>query len=428
MKLKEEIYSKSKALLRVAAIAALFQGGCISQTDSAPTTSSGVFQKKVFKKMPMPSLTEQEKQQYEHLMQNYATRSLSARKVLQELVEQNISLELFTKEQDKDNLFRAGETGKNSIRLNRLIKEKSVSLEDTFFHEAEHALHLKQATDAGINSCSFSSLNDIYIYVSLMEALAYRKAALCTMEYHRVKAAQKKAMDIFNMRFSAKGKDTDERFNYEKDAIMLINSDTNVLPNQVYFKENPNWNRIASILSRGEVTKIVGLPQPTLTFLNLCLLRELEKHPNAQKLEDLNISCALANRSSLQKDQRAIKEMISNLALEVYAMCQKTKKGFSEQTNDSFLKIIGWPTAQQKAEIERKKTTFQKVRDDNLAHFKTGELFDLMDNLLSSDEIKAYNPPKIEQYRKILKFGKMFLIPNKPSKNVQLKKGKGQSV
>ena len=85
-----------------------------------------------------------------------------------------------------------------------------------------------------------------------------------------------KAQEVFIERLSTKSKDEGERFSYEKDAIRLANTETNKLPNQIYFKQNPDWDKIVSLLSRGEVKKISQLPQPTLTFLSVCLFREVK--------------------------------------------------------------------------------------------------------------------------------------------------------
>ena len=118
--------------------------------------------------------------------------------------------------------------------------------------------------------------------------MAYRKAALCCGEYESspfsFKKISQKAEDVFVERLKTDTKFIEERRNYEDYALALSSFETNVLPNQVYFKQNPDWDKIASLLSRGEVKKVPVLPRPTLTFLGKCLLYELKKHPHAKKL------------------------------------------------------------------------------------------------------------------------------------------------
>lgn len=419
MTFRKTTMSKTKILMRIIALATLLQGGC---------SSVPVFKKKASfvkteqqEKVPyliMDDLSSSEKSFLDHFIKDYMEKSPSARKLLWELKNQKAHLEFFDKEVDKDNLFRAGSSDENTLSLNRKIREKGVSFDETFFHEAEHVAHLKKIHKFGINACSFSSLNDIYTYVVLLEALADRKAALCCMEHSPNRLSNqdilKKAEEVFEKRLLTKDKDPDERLSYEKDAIMLANSETNKLPNQIYFKQKPNWNKIVSLLSRGEVKKISILPQPTLTFLQVCLLREIMKNPNAEKLEDLEISCALTNKSNLQKNQKEVKEMISNLLIEVYGMCQKTKRSFPQKIRNDFLNLIGWPTAEQMNKIKKKEISFQEARTSNLEKFKTGELFDKAKKLLNSPEIRAFNIPEIQVFSKMLHFEKMILVPSKP--------------
>ena len=417
---KKSFFTGFKTLVRMAAFTGLLQGGCSFQSEEeAP--SDQAFPKKTRQYLVTTDLTPDEEYSFNVFMQKYATHSPSAKKILEELANQGVALKLFTQDLNEDNLFRAGESTEDVLFLNRLIKEKKVSFENTFFHEAEHVIHLKKAHQEGINARSFSSLNDVYIYATLLEALAYRKASLCQMEYDpkgkTLKKIEEEAEDIFTKRLLTESKDKDERLSYETDAIKMANSETNQLPNQVYFKSSPDWNQIVSLLSRGEVKEISVLPQPTLTFLGVCLFRELSKHPDAESLNDLDISCVLKNKQALQKDQKAIKETISNLLMETYGLCRNKKPSLPKKTFQNFLFLIGWPNAQQMEQIKQKKITFQEVRDANLEKFKTEDLFDQAIELLKSPEVKVYGVQDMKKYAKMLEFEKRILIPQNLQKS-----------
>ncbi|MBR6232105.1 MAG: hypothetical protein IKQ99_03290, partial [Alphaproteobacteria bacterium] len=165
-----------------------------------------------------------------------------------------------------------------------------------------------------------------------------------------------------------------------------------------------------------EVNHISALPQPTLTFLGVCLLREIEKNPEAKKLEDFEVSCILSNKSVLQQDQQAIRIMVSDLLTEAYDVCQTQGKSLSPQLFNSFLYHIGWPTAQQMQKIKEKEVSFKQVRDDNLSKFKVNELFDGAEKILFSPEIKAFNLPDLHKLTKVLHFEKMILLPSQDTK------------
>ena len=407
-----------KTLVHIIALSSVFQGlGCKDgQYNSIESPAVHHIQKKI--PLKMPSLTPEEQKGLSDFIANYSCKSPSAKKIFSELATQGAQLCFFERVPDKDNIFQAGESDENTLSLNRLIKKKNVSFDDTFFHEAEHVVHLKKAHQSGINGCSFSSLNDVYIYATLLEALAYRKAALCCMEYNSKGLSKEeivqKAQEVFIERLSTKSKDEDERFSYEKDAIRLANTETNKLPNQIYFKQNPDWDRIVSLLSRGEVKQIPQLPQPTLTFLSVCLFREIQKNPNAESLNDLDISCILTNKSDLQKDEKAIKRMISNLLTEVYNMCRSVKP-FSQETRNTFFRLVGYPTTDQMEQIKQKKISIEQVRELNLEKLKTSQLFDAGKELLLSPEVESFGIQDTKIFAKMLHFSKMILVPPKTS-------------
>ncbi len=405
-----------KFFLRMLALIGCLQAGCTSPFQKTQLSDDAQLR---YTNSFLGELPSGERRFWRNFIEDYAQKSPTSKKLLADLLRQNARLKMFTKQAGKDNVFRAGESTENLLKLNRLIQTKGISLPDTFFHEGEHVIHLKRAHQHGINARSFSSLNDVYIYATLLEALAYRKAAICCAEYEKKLTEaeiQKKAKDVFERRLLTRHHDPNVRSSYERSAIILTNSETNQLPNQVYFDKNVDWNQIVSILSRSEVKEISVLPQPTLTFLSLCLLRELEKHPDAKELKDLDISCVLANKTSLQKDQLAIKTLISDHLMEVYDACQKKEKRLSKNMRNSFLYLIGWPDKQQHEQIESKKTTFKKVRDFNLSQFEIGELFDRAQELIKSPEVRAYNDPYIRHFEQILRFEKMILVPSKKQK------------
>ena len=422
MPFKKEFYVISKKMMQVAALAALLQGGCTSTSTLNERLSDSSDREK--KALVLDNLTSDEEKYLHSFMDDYAQKSPTAKKLLEELTRQNAHLNFFNADLGVGNIFHAGLSDENNLGLNRDIKQKGVSFANTFFHEGEHVVHLKQSHKNGINACSFSSLNDVYIYATLLEALAYRKAALCCDEYAQKlspKQIAENANDTFKKRLRVSAKYMEERLTYERDAIMMANFETNTLPNQIYYKRKPDWDKIVSVLSRGEVKKVPFLPQPTLLFLSACLYRELEKHPNAQSLDDLDISCALTNRSALQKNEKEIKAMVSSLLVEVYDLCQESDKTLSEKMMYAFLYTIGWPNKKQQEKIDQKMVDFEAVRDENLSKFKTGDLFDRAIMLLNSKEVQSHKIPKFEIYPKVLKFEKMILVPDDKRQKINSK-------
>lgn len=401
----------SPKLWRMIALAGIFQSGCLSSPQPVNENLLALSEQV----LSMDNLTAKEKDSLRSFIDDSSAKSSAARKIFQELAKQNTRIYLFNSDLGAGNIFHAGLSDENTLGLNRQITEQGFSFGDIFFHEAEHVVHLKRSHKNGINAHSFSSLNDVYIYATLLEALAYRKAALCCAECQQLPREKVKQLadEAFKNRLLTSGKYMEERLTYERDAIVMANSETNTLPNQIYFKKKPNWNKIVSVLSRGEVKEIPHLPQPTLLFLSACLYKELEKNPKARSLNDLDISCVLTNQSKLQKDTKEIKALISTLLIEVYDICQKSKKKLSDNAMYSFLYAIGWPTKDQQKQIDKGETDFENVRDINLSKFKTEKLFDMAMTLLNSKEVQSYKIPKLEIYRKVLKFEKMILIPNK---------------
>ena len=413
--MKKTFSSKTKLLMRIVALTGLLQAGCSSLPLFKKNAPSTIVQTSTQPPLNMDSLSSSERAFFTGFMNSYQAKSPSARKLLSELKAQGAYLKLFDKEADKVDLLRAGSSTADSLELNRKIRSSGIPLDNTFFHEGEHVVHTKRSHNNGINACSFASLDDVFIYATLMEALAYRKAALCCGEYENspssFKEVAKKAEDIFIERLRTNTKDIDERLNYENSALLLSSCQTNVLPNQVYFRRNPDWDQIVSLLSRGEVRKVPLLPQPTVDFLGKCLFTELKKHPQAQKLDEFDISCVLANKSALQKDHKAIKRVISDRLLEVYAICSKGGHALPKKTKDSFVYYMGWPTPAQLENVRQKKITFQEARDANLEKFKTRELFEAAEKLLTSPEIKAFGIPDIQTVTKVLLFEKAILLP-----------------
>ena len=420
MTLKKTLSSKIKNLGRILALSAVFQAGC-----EAFNSNSETHQKQ--NELTLLDLSPVERETINCFIQDYSERSPAAKKVFQELNQQGARFEFYDENPDEKGLFWAGRSSEDVLSINRKIVENGVSFPNTFFHEAEHVIHLKRAHQQGINAHSFSSLNDVYVYATLLEALAYRKAALCCSEYGNKDKTPKEisahAESIFRERLTTKNKELDERFSYEEDAIKMANSETNTLPNQVYFPSKVDWNHVVSVLSRGEVKKVPVMPQPTLLFLNVCLYRELEKHPKAEKLDDLDISCLLKNRSELQKDDKGIKENLSNFLINIFNICQKKERQLSNETKGQFLYLIGWPTAKQQQQIDQGKTDVKSVYDSNLARFDTAVLFNSAEKLLQSPEVSAYRDPEIELYRKMIHFEKMILLPQKTSE-MKMKKEK----
>lgn len=420
MNKQKKTTNKSKLMVRIAALASLFQTGCASlplfqkAADARPVEiqSSSHFVKK---------LTTTEKDFWKNFIRAYSRKSRAARKILNELIYQDAEMDFFDQGLDKDNLFWAGKSDENTLNLNRDIKNKGVSLPNTFFHEAEHVVHLKRARQNGINAASFASLDDVFIYATLLEALAYRKAALCCEEYKGTKNAQRLAEDVFLNRLKTTSKPIEERLSYEESALALSAFETNSLPNQVHFKKNPDWDQIVSLLSRGEVKKVPFLPQPTILFLSSCLNNELDKHPDAKGVEELDISCVLENKDVIQTQEVEIKRSISNFLMQIYDLSQKSQNPPSSEIKNRLLYLMGWPDAEQTRKIEQKEISFSQVRDLNLSRFKTEDLFDEAIKLIQSRDLQACQNPKINRYGQILTFEKKILIPNKSQQKVKAK-------
>ena len=155
----------------------------------------------------------------------------------------------------------------------------------------------------------------------------------------------------------------------------------------------------------------------------MCLQDELKRHPHAKGLDEFDISCILSNKSELQKDQKAIKDMISNTLLKTYNMCLKSAQPLPKKVHETFLYLTGWPTEKQMKEIKQKKITFKQAREINLEKFKISELFDMSEKFLTSQQIKSLNIPDTQIMAKVLHFEKMILIPS-VSKSRTLKKQK----
>ena len=419
MNLKKKFSLGSKKILRILALMGVLQTGCASLQPFQKDPDSMTVQ------LQSPSLiknlTPKEKIFWKKFIKNYSQKSMAARKILSELFHQNAKIQFFVQKPDKNNVFLAGKSDENTLGLNRLIESKRVSLADTFFHEAEHVAHLKRAHQNGINAASFASLDDVYIYATLLEALAYRKAALCCAEYNGVKNPKRLADSIFIERLKNDKKDIYERLSYEQSAFTIANLETNSLPKQVYFKNNPDWDKIVSILSRDEVKKVPVFPQPTILFLGSCLASELEKHPNANTLSELDLSCALVHKSALQKNEVDIKRSISNFLIKIDDICCHSGHSLSREMRKKFFYYIGCPDLEQERKIAQKKTNFMDVRDLNLKKFKTSELFDAAIDLIRSPQIQAYQNPKISLYARILAFEKMILVPNKNYPKIKTK-------
>ena len=294
---------------------------------------------------------------------------------------------------------------------------RGILFPDTVFHEAEHVLHMNAAYQHGINALSFKSLNDIYIYCTLMEALACRKAAIVCAEYDNglESFAQAKTLgaDAFEKRMMVGDRPIEERWSYEQSAMAHLLLETNALPNQVYFPRNPDWNQVVSILSRGEVTKVSHLPEPSLMFINACILKEMEKHPNAKRIDEFDMSCALNNRSSLWKDELAIKRMIYSVLLETHDACVKTHRVFSSEIQYAFLYWMGWPTATQMDLITAKEKTFNEVQEENFSEFTTEQMFDAAESLIALPEVQSYHLNETENYGRMLHFSRQILLPEK---------------
>ncbi|MBQ4471634.1 MAG: hypothetical protein II942_00085 [Alphaproteobacteria bacterium] len=408
----KKVSKKGKMVARIAAIAALFQTGCASMPVAHKDKQSVQV---TAEQVAVQNMTTEEEEHFRKFFADYAKKSPTAQKVLTELYQQNASVALFDKEPDENNIFDAGLSNEDEVGLNRRMEELGVPLGNTFFHEAEHVLHLKQAHTNGINAASFKSLDDVYVYCTIMEGLAERKAKMVCVEYDYgpwfSEAAKERAEAVFNERIKTTCRDFEERLAYEKAAVILANSETNTLPNQRYFERNPNWDEIISIMSRGEVRHLDVVPQPTLPFLHLCILKELEKNPNAMSLDEFDLSCALAHRSVLQQNEADIRETISDVLMQTYAACENTGTPLQQDTLYSFLYLIGWPTAAQQALIDREEKTFDEVRAENLAAIPIPELLDGAVNLIQSEDVQAYQIYETRYYGKMFYFEKQILCP-----------------
>lgn len=420
----KQISRKGKLVARMAAVAALLQAGCAVVPHSSRSEKVSVVQNQKAVGLHFENMTPEEEANLRELITAYGLRSSSGMKLLKEMARQGVTIEFFDKDLNEDRILDAGLSSEDTISLNRKMKENGVSFDNTFFHESEHAVHLKAAHTHGINAHSFASLDDVYVYATLLEGLAYRKAAMCCAEYEGKSKAEVVAEgdNAFRDRMQVSSKPMEERSSYEKAAVALANCETNVLPNQVYFKSNPDWNQVVAILSRDEVKDLPVLPEPSLMFLNLCLLREIQKNPDARTLEDLDISCGLSNRELLRRDDMGIKKMISNLLMETVDACRATPQSVSKDTLYSFLYLIGWPTAQQMEMLERGEKTFDEVREENLAEFSTPDLFDSAIDLIQSPEVQACNIDETRYYGKILQFEKQILCSQSIDKNLRREK------
>ena len=399
---------------RILALAALLQTGCaaVSNPKGKPNKNP-VVQQVTHRGWAFKDVTPEEKRNLQRFFIQYAQASPTARQMLHALADAGTTIEFFDKEQDSNNLFDAGLSDENVLGLNRKMIAKGVSFDDTFFHEGEHVLHLREMLRCGINARSFRSLDDLYTYLNLMEALAYRKAALCRGEYKYhpdFERAKKEADEVFLARLSAETMAVEERQAYEEAAIARANTETNILPNQVYFNSEPNWNQLVSVMSRGEVTQMPILPKPTLSFLTLCIFRELEKNPNAQSLDEFDLSCVLAHQSTLCQDEGAIKKFISSLLIETYDACCNTQHApMSEKTQQSFLYLSGWPNRQQMESVNQGSLDFVDAMEDNLRQFAVEDLFDAAQELIESKEVQSYATPQTQHYGRLLYFEKQVL-------------------
>lgn len=352
---------------------------------------------------------------------DFATHSPSARKILDEILLCAPTISFFEEKPGEDRSVLGGSGGDDELLLNSNVEVREVEpLERTFFHEGEHVAHLKMAHALGINALSFASLDDVFCYNALIEALAERKSAICLAErelYPLNKEKEKHIKSIgeeaFLRALCGTNRDMVIQNAYVEQTMKMANGETNALPNQVYFKENPDWDNIVKRISRGEVTKVPILPVPTLQFMNVCLLREIEKHPDAKSLDDFDVSCSLSNRSILGKDEAAIKRMISDMLMEVVqGMVEKpTGKELSSEVTDAFVYWIGFPDDKQQEQIDNGKIDFDAVRDFNLAPLKTSEMFDAAENLIQSAEVQSFDTPETKTFGRILHFGKQIVLP-----------------
>ena len=411
----KKISQKGRMFARIAALAALFQGGCAVLPQSENDKANHTITQTAKQGLKLKDMTSEEEIDFKSFVVSYSQKSPTARQVLKDLARLGTTIEYFEKEQDEGDMFDAGLSDENVLSLNRLMFEKGVPFDDTFFHESEHVLHVTEAHRHGINGASFRSLDDVYIYGTIMEALAYRKAALCCTEYTNgpegYAAAHEVADAIFLKRLSADNKVDEEREAYENAAFYRKTFETNMLPNQVYFRSEPDWNHIVTVMSRGEVTEVPVLPKPTPRFLHLCILNELEKNPNLTNPEDFDLSCVLKNRSSLTEDESRLKKAIADLLGEVYVACEKTGKSFENDTQYAFLYLMGWPNDVQMMQIQDETVSFDEARDANLSQIPMPELFDSAIRLIESPDVQAFDIYETQNYAKMLRLEQQILYP-----------------
>ena len=401
-----QINKKSQNLARLTAIAALLQcGGFVNETraEDVPVQPAGALTTK---------LTQDETQDFAALLRDYAEKSPAARKLIGEFAGLGEGAKLSDPDVAKYCLELARRKGHIS---HEVLEDKQVPFAERVFHEIEHKLQLKQAADNNINAASFATVDDLYTYLTLIEALAERKATLCREEYARggegFQQARTLANIAFNKRLLVHESPIPRYTKNEEAAVFLTNTEPPVFANQTYFGPNPNWDEIVSVLSRGEVTKMPVEPRVSLNFLSVCLWRGLEKNPNATSIKDFDVSCALSHLSELQKDEKTIKTVISDALVEVYNSCVKTGKPVSPKMRQMFSYLAGVANAEQEKAIAAGKMARIDAFNENLKEFSVPELFDLAINLVESPEVQAYQTNATKKLGKILRFEKQILVP-----------------
>lgn len=401
-----QINKKSQNLARLTAIAALLQcGGFVNETraEDVPVQPAGALTTK---------LTQDETQDFAALLRDYAEKSPAARKLIGEFAGLGEGAKLSDPDVAKYCLELA--RGKGHLS-HEVLEDKQVPFAERVFHEIEHILQLKQAADNNINAASFATLDDLYTYLTLIEALAERKATLCREEYARggegFQQAKTLANIAFNKRLLVHESPIPRYTKNEEAAVFLTNTEPPVFANQTYFGPNPNWDEIVSVLSRGEVTKMPVEPRVSLDFLSVCLWKGLERNPNATSVKDFDISCVLSHQSELQKDEVGIKRIISNGVREVYYSCVKTGKPISPSVTQMFKYLSGVPTAEQEKEIAAGKMTRDAALETNWKGFSVPEMFDLAIDFVESPAVRAYQTDATKRFGKILRFEKQILVP-----------------
>lgn len=352
----------------------------------------------------------------------FCLQSPSAQKLLQDVKKCSPCFLLEDVAPDSDGNVDGGKCDGKNLILNINPQVRSVkSLFDTFLHEAEHLVHLAAGKKMGINALSFASLDDLFCYNSILEALAERQVAVCFAEKECFPMSlqdQKEIEAIGDKAFLDSllcvSRETSVQDAYVMQTLLFANEDTKTLPNQRFFNENPNWDEIVCILSRGQVKKMPLMPKPTLQFMGLCLLREIQKHPTATSVDAFDLSCVLQNRSALKKDELAVKTFVSDMLFEVIEKAEKNGYRFSPEEQQSLCYWLGFPTVEQVALIQSNQATFNDLRQANLNALKTQELFDatieLVENIEQKNELKECFSK--DHYAKILRFSKQILYPN----------------